>query len=77
VLWVVRFPRDGHPLEITARLGRDPALLVRTIWSADSEPGEIYPSASDLPNPGCWHVALAWGSHRASVDVEVHLAAHS
>jgi hypothetical protein len=72
VLWVVRFPRDGHPLEISARLGRDPALLVRSTWSADSEPGEIYPSGIDLPKPGCWHLELAWGRHRASVDVEVH-----
>ncbi|HET6865947.1 MAG TPA: hypothetical protein VFH80_08495 [Solirubrobacteraceae bacterium] len=77
VLWVVRFPRDGHPLDITARLGRDTAEVVRSTWSADSEPGEIYPSGIDLPKPGCWHLALAWGRHRASVDVEVHPAAHS
>ncbi|MGN6870112.1 MAG: hypothetical protein ACTHMY_17120 [Solirubrobacteraceae bacterium] len=75
VLWVVRFPRNGHPLDVTARLGRDPAQVVRSTWSADSEPGEIYPSDIDLPKPGCWHLALAWGSHRASVDVEIHAAA--
>jgi hypothetical protein len=77
VLWVVRFPRNGNPLEITARLGRDPSRVVHTSWSADSSPGEIYPSGVDLPAPGCWHLALAWGPHRASVDVEVHPAAHS
>ncbi len=77
VLWVVRFPRNGNPLEITARLGRDPSRVVRTSWSAGSSPGEIYPSGVDLPAPGCWHLALAWGPHRASVDVEVHPAAHS
>ncbi|HJS95929.1 MAG TPA: hypothetical protein VJ741_16820 [Solirubrobacteraceae bacterium] len=76
VLWVVRFPRNGHSLYITARIGRDPSELVRSSWPADSEPGEIYPSELDLPKPGCWHLALAWGSHRASVDVEVHPAAH-
>jgi hypothetical protein len=75
VLWVVRFPRNGHPLQITARLGRDPAEVVRSSWSADSSPGEIYPSGVDLPKPGCWHVALAWGSHRARLDVQVHPAA--
>ena len=64
------------PLEITARLGHEPSELVRSSWPADSEPGEIYPSGVDLPKPGCWHVALAWGSHRASIDVEVHPAAH-
>src|SRR5581483_10703039 len=76
VLWVVRFPRNGHPLEITARLGRDPSRVVHAEWPADSSPGEIYPSAVDLPAPGCWHLALAWGPHRAGVDVEVHPAAH-
>ena len=71
VLWIVRFPRNGHPLEITARLGRDPAQVVRISRPADSSPGEIYPSYVDLPKPGCWHLALAWGGHRASVDVAV------
>jgi hypothetical protein len=77
VLWVVRFPRNGHSLEITARRDRGPTRVVRSSWPADSEPGEIYPSEIDLPKPGCWHLALAWGSHRASVDIEVHPAAHS
>jgi hypothetical protein len=77
VLWVVRFPRNGHPLEITARLGRDPSRVVHAEWSAGSSPGEIYPSAVDLPAPGCWHLGLAWGPHRASVDVEVHPSVHS
>jgi hypothetical protein len=72
VLWIVRFPRDGHPLQITARLGRDPSRVVHASWPADSSPGEIYPSALDLPKPGCWELELAWGSHRASLDVEVH-----
>jgi hypothetical protein len=71
VLWIVRFPRDGRPLDITARLGRDPSRVVRISRSADSSPGEIYPSEVDLPKPGCWHVALTWGSHRAHLDVEV------
>jgi hypothetical protein len=72
VLWIVRFPRNGHPLEITARLAADPARVVRISRPADSSPGEIYPSAVDLPKPGCWRLGLAWGSHRASIDVEVH-----
>jgi hypothetical protein len=75
VLWVVRFPRNGHPLDIAARRGRDPAQVVRSTWPANSEPGEIYPSGIDLPSPGCWRLTLAWGSHRATVDVEVHPAA--
>lgn len=75
VLWIVRFPRDGHPLDISARLGRDPSVVVRSSWPADSEPGEIYPSSIDLPKAGCWHLELVWGSHRASVDIQVHAPA--
>jgi hypothetical protein len=71
VLWIVRYPRNGHPLEITARLGRDPSRVVRMSRPADSDPGEIYPSDVDLPKPGCWHLALAWGTHRATIDVAV------
>ena len=71
VLWVVRFPRDGHPLNITARLSTEPSNVVRISRPADSSPGEIYPSYVDLPKPGCWRLALAWGTHRASVDVQV------
>jgi hypothetical protein len=72
VLWVVRARRAGHPLKIIARLGSDPTQVVRVSWPADSSPGEIYPSAVDLPRPGCWRLQLAWGSHRASIDVQVH-----
>ena len=71
VLWIVRFPRDGHPLTITAYLSGHPSEHVQSSWPADSEPGEIYPSYVDLPKPGCWRLSLAWGPHRASIDVEV------
>ena len=71
VLWIVRYPRNGNPLEITARFGADPSIVVRASWPADSEPGEIYPSYLDLPRPGCWSLTLAWGVHRASIDVHV------
>jgi hypothetical protein len=75
VLWVVRFPRDGHPLTVTARLSTDRPEVVRIRRPPDSSPGEIYPSYIDLPNPGCWRLALAWGTHRASVDIQVKPAA--
>jgi hypothetical protein len=74
VLWVVRFPRDGHPLEITARLSTDPSQVVRISRPADSSPGEIYPSYVDLPTAGCWRLELAWDTHRASVEVQVRSA---
>ena len=71
ILWIVRFPRDGNPLTIMARLGTDSSEVVRASWPADSEPGEIYPSEVDLPKPGCWRLSLAWGPHRATIDIDV------
>jgi hypothetical protein len=71
VLWVMKLPRDGHPLEITARFGGNPSLVMRIARPADSGPGEIYPSYVDLPRAGCWRLALAWGGHRATLGVSV------
>jgi hypothetical protein len=62
VLWIVRVPRSGHPLTITARPFADPSEVVRISRPADSSPGEIYPSDVDLPKPGCGRLSLAWGS---------------
>jgi hypothetical protein len=75
VLWVVRFPRDGKPLDIIARRPAGSSRVVRIHRPADSGPGEIYPSYVDLPESGCWQLTLAWGVHRASIDVEIQGAA--
>jgi hypothetical protein len=69
VLWVVRFPRAGKPLTITARRAAGSSQVVRIRRPADSGPGEIYPSYIDLPEPGCWQLTLAWGAHRAGINV--------
>jgi hypothetical protein len=71
VLWVVRQPRDGMPLIISARRAGSRSPAVRISRPADSSPGEIYPSYVDLPQAGCWRLALAWGSHRAAIDITV------
>lgn len=71
VLWVVRFPRHGNPLIISARWSTDPSVSVRIRQPANSSPGEIYPSAIDLPKPGCWKLTLTWGAHRASINLQV------
>jgi hypothetical protein len=71
ILWIVRFPRRGHTLKITARLSTNPQDVVHIQRPADSSPGEIYPSYVDLPKPGCWRLSLAWGPHRATIDVQV------
>lgn len=71
VLWVMRYPRNGKPLITTARWRTDPAVSVRITQPANSWPGEIYPTAIDLPRPGCWRLALRWGAHRASIDLRI------
>jgi hypothetical protein len=71
VLWVVRLPRHGMPLTISARRAGSRSPAVRITRSADSSPGEIYPSYVDLPQTGCWRLALAWDGHRAAIDVQV------
>jgi hypothetical protein len=72
ILWVVGAPRNGQPLVITARPMGAPGQAVVFHREADSGPGEIYPSVIDLPTAGCWRLALRWGSHQATIDVQVH-----
>jgi hypothetical protein len=69
ILWVVRTPRDGQPLVITARQVGASRPVVRVQLPADSGPGEIYPSIIDVPAPGCWHFTLQWPHARATVDL--------
>lgn len=69
ILWIVRLPRGGKPLEITATLPHSDARPVHVTRPADSAPGEIYPSTVNVPAPGCWHLALAWNGHRSAVDL--------
>ena len=71
ILWVMRLPRRGMPLAISARRLGGGAPTVSISRSADSSPGEIYPSYVDLPRAGCWRLALAWAGHHASIDVRV------
>jgi hypothetical protein len=66
VLWVVRQPRDGNPLVITAHAG---TASVHVSFPADSSPGEIYPSIVDVPRAGCWRFTLAWGPHVDHIDL--------
>jgi hypothetical protein len=69
ILWIVRAPRHGRSLHVTARLLHRGSPTVRLAVAADAAPGEIYPSVVDVPTPGCWHVTLAWDGHRAALDL--------
>ena len=74
ILWIVRFPRNGTPLQIDARSGAAGTPTVRMSFPDNSSPGEIYPSFVDLPRPGCWALTLHWDTHTATLDVQVHAA---
>jgi hypothetical protein len=69
ILWIVRQPRQGQPLVITATLPGTDAAAVHESLSANSSPGEIYPSIVDVPKPGCWHFTLAWNGHHSAIDL--------
>lgn len=69
ILWRVREPRNGADLRLTLRhVGghTDPVIITRT---ADSGPGEIYPSVVDVPATGCWAVVAEWDGHRATLEL--------
>jgi hypothetical protein len=69
-LWVVRLPREGQALEMTAHPMGETRPVMRYSEPADSGPGEIYPSIIDVPTAGCWHLALAWAGHRDELDLQ-------
>jgi hypothetical protein len=63
VLWIMRRPRHGLPLQISATPLHASAPVIRSTWSPDSSPGEIYPSSINVPTPGCWRLTLRWAGH--------------
>jgi hypothetical protein len=69
VLWVVASPRDGQPLRLTGHPLDAATPIVSSTWSADSTPGEIYPSEIVAPSPGCWQFTLSWNGHTDTVDL--------
>jgi hypothetical protein len=69
VLWIMRQPRDGSPLTISATQPSGGGRPVHATWPADSGPGEIYPSYVNVPSAGCWHVTLQWAHHTDAIDL--------
>lgn len=69
VLWIMRRPRHGSPLTISATQLSGGGRPVHASWPADSGPGEIYPSYLDVPRAGCWRVTLRWAHHTDAVDL--------
>jgi len=71
ILWYVATPRNGQALDAEGRpLGADQPTA-RFTQTANSFPGEIYPSGPTVPTPGCWRFTLTWlgGAQRAEVDL--------
>lgn len=70
VLWVVRSPRQGSPLQVDGHpLGAQQPAVHESV-PADSGPGEIYPDGADVPSAGCWQFTLRWATGTAGVDLE-------
>lgn len=70
ILWIVREPRNGQPLHLTARPLHTTSPTRRVAYPADSSPGEIYPAILDVPTRGCWHLMLEWERNRATLDLQ-------
>lgn len=66
ILWVMRDSRDGQPLKLSLRSSGQTVKVERV---ADSVPGEIYPSAVDVPTAGCWTVQADWNGHQATLEL--------
>ena len=69
ILWIMRKPRDGSQLVITARPLGASRPRVREAWPPDSSPGEIYPSYLNVPSAGCWRVTVRWAGHVDRLDL--------
>jgi hypothetical protein len=69
VLWIMRQPRNGSVLRITATPASGSGPTVHSSFPANSSPGEIYPSSVNVPRAGCWHVTLRWAHHTDSIDL--------
>ena len=69
ILWIVREPRNGQPLHVTARPLHLASPSVQVVDAANSSPGEIYPLILDVPAHGCWHLMLEWDGNRAVIDL--------
>ncbi len=69
ILWIVREPRHGQPLQVSGTLVGGRASVTESPIPADARPGEIYPSTIDVPSPGCWHFVLHWNGHQANINL--------
>jgi hypothetical protein len=69
ILWVVRQPRDGSDLLLSGHLLSRATPTVELRRTADSGPGEIYPSIVDVPASGCWTFTLKWHGHSDTIEL--------
>jgi hypothetical protein len=69
ILWVVRQPREGSDLLISSHSVAQLQPIVTVRETADSSPGEIYPSIVDVPSRGCWQFTLQWHGHTDAISL--------
>lgn len=63
ILWITRDDHPAGPLGIEATLAGSALTVSRQLTDG---PG---PSLVDLPDPGCWRLALTWPGHTDQVAV--------
>jgi hypothetical protein len=72
VLWYVATSRDGFPLQASGHPAGTTTPKAQFSSSANSFPGEIYPSGPTVPSAGCWNFSLTW--HNGDEHAEVALS---
>lgn len=63
--------RSGYPQPLAVFASKvgvsGPVIAFDTNVAA---PGAIYTTGLALPEPGCWHLALAWGKNKSVLDLQ-------
>jgi hypothetical protein len=68
ILWVVGVQRTGDLVIDGVPLGKN-APAVHYSFSANSSPGEIYPSGVDVPEARCWAFTLRFAGQTAHIEL--------
>jgi hypothetical protein len=63
ILWVSKIQASPGDLVIDAKLDGSGVSASRRVS------GGAGPSIIDLPQPGCWHLTLAWPGHTDTMDL--------
>ncbi|MEU9889508.1 hypothetical protein [Sphaerisporangium sp. NPDC051011] len=69
ILWYVREGRGSYSMRVLAHPRGETRPVVELSFPSGAGPGEIYPSITEMPEPGCWTLDLTWGANHDTVDL--------